>query len=133
MKKILLIVTILSLSLFAEFKTVDVSEFEKLQKEGFPVIDIRTPNEWNTTGIIEGSHKITFFNERGQPLLAEWFFELGHLLKDRKAPFIIYCAHASRTQSLGEGLTQMGFENVYQLKDGIENGWIKAGKKTVKK
>ena len=133
MKKILLTLAILSLSLFADFKTIDVAEFEKLQKEGVPVIDIRTEQEWKDTGIIEGSHKITFFNDKGQPLLADWFFEVGHLITDKKEPFIIYCAHASRSKSLGEGLVHMGFENVYELKDGIENGWIKAGKKTVEK
>jgi len=133
MKKIILAMLLLSMSLFAELKTIEVKEFKKLQKEGVPVIDIRTPQEWNTTGIIEGANKITFFAENGQPLLADWFFEVGHLVKDKKTPFIIYCAHASRTQALGEGLTQMGFETVYQLKGGIENGWIKAGEKTVKK
>jgi len=132
MKKFLLIITLLTVSLFADFKTLDTAQFEKLKKEGIPVIDIRTPDEWKTTGIIEGANKITFFNERGQPLLADWFFEVGHLLKDRKEPFIIYCAHASRTQSLGQGLLQMGFENVYQLEGGIENGWINKGKKVVK-
>jgi len=133
MKKIILATLLLSMSLFAELKTIEVKEFKKLQKEGLPVIDIRTEGEWNTTGIIEGANKITFFSEKGEPLLADWFFEVGHLVKDKKTPFIIYCAHASRTQALGEGLTQMGFENVYQLKGGIENGWIKAGEKTVKK
>jgi len=133
MKKIILATLLLSMSLFAELKTIEVKEFKKLQKEGLPVIDIRTEGEWNTTGIIEGANKITFFSEKGQPLLADWFFEVGHLVKDKKTPFIIYCAHASRTQALGEGLTQMGFETVYQLKGGIENGWIKAGEKTVKK
>ena len=132
MKKILLTIAILSAGLFADFKTIGVEEFEKLKAEGLPVIDIRTAGEWKDTGIIEGSHKITFFSEQGQALLADWFFEVGHLVKDKKEPFIIYCAHASRTQSLGQGLIQMGFENVYELKDGIENGWIKAGKKTVK-
>jgi rhodanese-related sulfurtransferase len=132
MKKILLTLAIFTMSLFADFKTIDVAEFEKLQKEGLAVIDIRTSDEWKTTGIIEGSYKITFFNDRGQPMLADWFFEMGHLLKDKTTPFIIYCAHASRSKALGEGLIQMGFSNVYELKDGIENGWIKAGKKTVK-
>jgi rhodanese-related sulfurtransferase len=133
MKKIFLTLAILTVSLFADFKTIDVAEFEKLQKEGVPVIDIRTPQEWKDTGIIEGSHKITFFNEKGQPLLSDWFFEVGHLVKDKKEPFIIYCAHANRSKVLGEGLVSMGFENVYELKDGIENGWIKAGKKVVEK
>ena len=132
MKKILLIVAILTVSLFADFKTIDVKEFEQLQADGVPIIDIRTKQEWKDTGIIEGSHKMTFFNERGQPLLADWFFEVGHLIKDKKSPLIIYCAHANRSKSLGEGLIQMGFENVYELKGGIENGWIKLGKKVVK-
>ncbi len=133
MKKILLTLAILSMSLFADFKTIDIAEFEKLQKEGLPVIDIRTPQEWKDIGIIEGANKITFFNDKGQPLIADWFFEVGHLVKDKKSPFIIYCAHASRSKALGEGLVNMGFENVYELKGGIENGWIKAGKKVVKK
>jgi len=132
MKKILLIAGLLSVSLFAEFKTIGIAEFEKLQAKGMPVIDIRTPGEWKETGIIKDAHKMMFFTPNGQPDLASWFFELGHLVKDKKEPIIIYCAHANRTKSLGEGLTQMGFENVYELKDGIENGWIKAGKKTVK-
>jgi rhodanese-related sulfurtransferase len=132
MKKILLIVSILTLTLFADFKTIDVKEFEKLKADGVPVIDIRTEEEWKETGIIEGSHKITFFNEKGQALLADWFFEIGHLVKDKKEPLIVYCAHANRSKSLAEGLVEMGFENVYELKDGIENGWIKVGKKVVK-
>ena len=132
MKKILLTLAILSAMLFAEFKTIDIPEFEKLQKEGVVVIDIRTPQEWKDTGIIEGAKKITFFSERGQPLIADWFFEVGHFIKDKKTPFIIYCAHASRSKALGEGLESMGFEHVYELKGGIENGWMKAGKKTVK-
>jgi len=132
MKKFLLIITLLTLNLFADFKTINIKEFENLQKEGVPVIDIRTPYEWQSVGIIKDAHKITFFSEQGQPLLADWFFEMGHILKDRKEPFIIYCAHASRTKSLGQGLVQMGFENVYELEGGIENGWIKKGKKVIK-
>jgi len=132
MKRMVLLAAFLSVSLFAEFKTVDADEFAKLQAKGYPVIDIRTPGEWKQTGIINGAHKMMFFTPNGQPDLAGWFFELGHLVKDKKEPILIYCAHASRTKALGKGLEQMGFENVYELKGGIENGWIKAGKKTVK-
>ncbi len=125
-------IVMLNMMLLADFKTIGVEEFKKLQKEGVPVIDIRTEQEWRDIGTIKGAYKMTFFNERGQPLLADWFFELGHLVKDKKEPFIIYCAHASRTEVLGQGLVQMGFENVYELKGGIENGWLKAGEKVVK-
>jgi rhodanese-related sulfurtransferase len=132
MKNIFLVLVMLSVSVFAEFKTLNLSEFEKMKAKGVPVIDIRTPMEWKTTGIIDGAHKVTFFNERGEPLLADWFFEVGHLIKDKKEPIILYCAHANRSKSLGKGMSQMGFENVYELEGGIENGWIKKGKKTVK-
>jgi rhodanese-related sulfurtransferase len=132
MKKFLLIAGLLSVSLFAEFKTIGVAEFEKLQAKGVPVIDIRTAGEWKETGIIKDAHKMMFFTPSGQPDIAGWFFELGHLVKNKKDPIILYCAHANRTKSLGDGLVQMGFENVYELKGGIENGWIKKGKKTVK-
>lgn len=132
MKKIVLLAAFLSVSLFAEFKTVDADEFAKLQAKGYPVIDIRTPGEWKQTGIIKSAHKMMFFAPNGQPDFAGWFFELGHLVKDKKEPILIYCAHASRTKALGEGLEKMGFKYVYELKGGIENGWIKAGRKTVK-
>ena len=132
MKKLLLISALLSTVLFAEFKTIGVEELEKMQSQGVPVIDIRTPGEWKQTGIIKGAHKMMFFTPRGEADVANWFFELGHLVKDKNQPFIIYCAHANRTKSLGQGLDQMGFKHVYELKGGIENGWIKAGKKTVK-
>ena len=132
MKKILLILGVLSVSLWADLKTVGADEFLKLQTQGAPVIDIRTPGEWKQTGIIKGAHKMMFFTPQGQPDIAGWFFELGQLVKDKKSAILIYCAHANRTQSLGQGLTQMGFENVYELKGGIENGWLKSGKKTVK-
>jgi rhodanese-related sulfurtransferase len=132
MKKVLLLLGVLSVSLFAEFKTIGAEELEKLQSKGVPVIDIRTPGEWVQTGIIKDAHKMMFFTPKGEADLAEWFFELGHLIKDKKEPFIIYCAHANRTKSLGKGLSQMGYKNVYELEGGIENGWIKAGKKIVK-
>ncbi|CAA6807291.1 MAG: Rhodanese family protein [uncultured Sulfurovum sp.] len=132
MKKMLLVTALLTMSLLAEFKSIAAYEFKELQKDGVPIIDIRTQGEWDDIGIIEGSHKVTFFNEQGQPLLADFFFTLGTLVKDKSAPFIIYCAHASRTSVLGEGLLSMGFTNVYELQGGIENGWIKAGEKVVK-
>jgi len=132
MKKTLLLLGLLSASLFAKFETVDREEFEKLMAKGYPTIDIRTPMEWKQTGIIKGAHKMMFFTPKGEADLAQWFFELGHLVKNKKEPILLYCAHANRSKSLGQGLEQMGFENVYELKGGIENGWIKAGKKTVK-
>ena len=132
MKKLLLLTVLLSTAIFAEFKAITPAELEQMQAKGVPVIDIRTPMEWKQTGIIKGAHKMMFFTPRGEADVANWFYELGRLVKDKNEPFIIYCAHANRTKVLGQGLEQMGFKHVYELKGGIENGWIKAGKPTVK-
>ncbi len=132
MKKIAILFLMATLAVFAGFKTIDAKALEALQAKGVPVIDIRTPMEWQQTGVIKGAHKMMFFTPNGQPDIAEWFFALGHLVKSKREPIVIYCAHANRSKALGQGLVQMGFEEVYELKGGIENGWIKLGKPTVK-
>ncbi len=133
MKKTILLIAALTIGAMAKFTTIDNATLEKMQSQGIPVIDIRTPQEWKTTGIIKGAHKMMFFDEKGRPDMGNWFFELGHLVKDKEEPFVIYCAHANRSKALGQFLDkQLGFQKVFELKDGIENGWIKAGKPTVK-
>ena len=119
------------LFLHAELRTIDATMVEKMAKQGVPVIDIRLPIEWKTTGVIKGAHLMTFFDERGGANAPEWMYRLGTLVDSKDRPFIIYCAHANRTQILGEWLSkEMGFKKVYQLKGGIENGWIALKKPT---
>jgi len=132
MKKLLLLL-FLSYSLFAEFKSIDAKTLIKMQKNGVPVIDIRTPQEWKERGIIPNAKKIMFFTPDGKVDIANFMFKLGHIVKDKNQPFIIYCAHANRTKKLGEWLTKgLGFKKVYELKGGIEYGWINKGLKSAK-
>jgi rhodanese-related sulfurtransferase len=134
MKTILSGIVLFTMSVWGEFSSIDNETLLKMQAKGVPVIDIRTPGEWQNTGIIKGAHTVMFFDEKGRPDMANWFFELGHLIPDKNKPFIIYCAHANRTRTLGEFLDkELGFAHVYDLKGGIEYGWIRDGKKpTVK-
>jgi len=133
MKKILLALAALTLAASADFTTIDNDMLLKMQAQGTPIIDIRTPGEWQATGIIKGSHKMMFFDEKGRPDMGNWFFDLGHLIKDKDQPIIVVCAFANRSKALGDFLTkQLKFKTIYDLKDGIENGWIKAGKPVVK-
>ena len=133
MKKALVAFLSFATLLIAEFKSIDANEVEKMIKKGVPIIDIRLPVEWRQTGIIEGAHLVTFFDELGRVNAPEWMYNLGRIVKSKKDPFIIYCAHANRTKILGEWLSkEMGFEKVYELKGGIEYGWISLKKPTVK-
>ena len=132
MKKLMLIIA-LSYSLFAELKEVNADTLIQMQKQRIPLIDIRTPQEWKDRGIIKGAHKIMFFTSQGGADVPNFMFKLGQLVKDKEQPFIIYCAHANRTKELGKWLTEkLEFKKVFELKGGIEYGWIDKGLKTVK-
>ncbi len=122
-----------SLSLASGFGEVDVKQLKTLQEKGVPVIDIRTPQEWKETGIIKGAKQMMFFDIQGQAHAEEWLKSLSSLVKDKTSPFIIYCAHANRTKAVGNWLVdKLGYKNVYELKGGINYGWIDLGEKTVK-
>lgn len=133
MKRVIVVLLAFTVAILAEFKSLSANELEKMIKQGVPIIDIRLPMEWQQTGIIEGAHLMTFFDELGRVNAPEWMYNLGRIVKSKKEPFIIYCAHANRTKILGEWLSkEIGFEKVYELKGGIEYGWIPLKKPTVK-
>ena len=129
MKKIFfLLLAGITLAIHAEFKAIDASTLQKMQKEGVPVIDIRTPGEWKERGVIKGAHRIMFFDARGRPHTEAWLGKLSRFIPDKKSPFIIYCAHANRTKAVGKWLSEkMGYEKVYELNGGIEYGWRDKG------
>jgi len=127
MKKTLLLL-FSPLILFAQLQNIDIAAFERMQKEGVPVIDIRTPGEWRETGIIPGSHTITFFHADGRYSVPEFLAALKKLGITAKSPFILVCRSASRTRTLGSFLAnKAGFEKVYELRGGILN-WRAHGK-----
>ncbi len=121
----------LKTTLLADLQTINLKTFEELTKKEIPVVDIRTAEEWERTGVILGAHKITFFDVFGEPHLAKWFFKVGHLLESEESPLIIYCASGRRSHKLGKMLSRMGFDKIYELRDGINKGWIDLGKTTI--
>lgn len=118
---------------FGPFKSLSTKEFQQKKEEGFIIIDIRRADEWETYGIIEGSYKITFFDEFGQFDLNNFMDAFTKVVTNKEQPFMLVCAHANRTKTVGEimGL-QLGYENVYELDGGINWGWIDQGFETVK-
>jgi rhodanese-related sulfurtransferase len=132
MKYFILLFTFCSLA-FGAFREVDENELQAMIKKGVVVIDIRRDEEFKATGIIKGSHKLTFFDKKGNYDLPYWMNEFVKLVKAKETPFVIYCAHANRTKVVGNFLdSQMGYKEVYDLKGGINLGWIKKGLKTVR-
>ena len=49
-----------------KFKNINNSELKELLKKGVRLIDVRRPDEWKETGIVKGSHLLSFFDGRGR-------------------------------------------------------------------
>ena len=118
---------------YGAFKSIPTDDFLEKVEEGYKIIDVRRQDEWDMTGIIEGSAKITFFDEMGQHDIPGFMEAFSKVVTSKDQPFILVCAHANRTKSIGEFLgAKMGYTDVYELDGGINAGWIDQGYGTVK-
>lgn len=94
-------------------------ELESMQSKGALVVDIRTPDEWKKTGMIPGSHGLTYFNSSGGYDKEAWLKQLKPLQSDGQA-LILVCRSGSRSSTVGKMLaTEAGYDKVFHLQDGL--------------
>ena len=106
------------------------ADLQQVQKKGVVVIDIRRPDEWASTGIIEGAETITAFMANGR-VHPEFLTKFRSVVPDPATPVMLYCRTGNRTTSLGNALIeQLGYTNVAHLKAGI-TGWMDGGNTTI--
>lgn len=114
----------------AEVIDIDNAQLAKLSAAGVPVIDIRTKPEWEQTGIVPGSHLLTFFDERGNADPGAWLNKAQAIAKPNE-PVIVICRTGNRTKALSQFLSQrVGYAKVYNVKHGI-TAWAKEGRPVV--
>ena len=133
MPKVILLVAALlagATPLHADVTLVDNAALERLMQRGVPVIDIRTPEEWRTTGIIEGSQLLTFFDAQGNYDVRAWLSELAAIAA-RDEPFALICDSGGRSALISRFLdAQLGFRHVFDVPGGIVR-WTAEGRPTV--
>ncbi len=97
---------------------------QKFVNSKIKIIDIRTPGEWKTTGLVKGSIPIMFFDEQGNYNVNAFLAELNqHVRKNEK--FALICNSGSRTQVVGGFLgNQLGY-SVIDLEGGIQSAMAK--------
>ena len=96
------------------------------------VIDIRTPQEWQQTGIIPGSHPVKFFDRNGKYDADQWLAAVKHLQTSPDQEIILVCRSGGRSGKVGNLLTQkLDMSNVSHLESGI-SAWIKEKRPTEK-
>lgn len=106
-------------------RSLDNEGLQRMVKEGAMVIDIRRPEEWRQTGVIEGSYLVTAFDEQGR--LTREFGALFGGLTDPAQPVVLICRTGNRTDVLSRLLVeQAGYREVYNVTHGITS-WIASG------
>ena len=79
------------------------------------LVDVRTPKEYQE-GFIDDAINIDYMNPNS---FKEEFIKL-----DNSKPLYIYCRSGNRSQKSVPLLKELGFTEIYDLKDGY-NAWIK--------
>ncbi|TVT71800.1 MAG: rhodanese-like domain-containing protein [Denitromonas halophila] len=121
----------LSFSAVADTVNIDAATLERLRTEGVPVVDIRTAPEWQQTGIVPGSHLLTFFDNRGEAEPEAWLARLQAIAKPGE-PVVLICRSGNRTAVVSRFLTEnVGYAKVYNVEGGIR-AWTKEKRPVVK-
>jgi len=107
------------------YANIDNQQLKMLQTQGVPVYDIRRTEEWQKTGVVEGSHLLTFVDGKGK-LMPEFVSRFTQSV-GKNDPVILICRTGSRTDVLARALIEdLGYTNVYNVKNGITR-WISDG------
>ena len=125
--KIILIINVLVASFaFSDVIEIGNIELKSLLQKNIPLIDIRRKDEWKSTGIVEKSILMTFFDKNGKANTNEWLKELNKIAK-KNDPVILICRTGRRTGILSKFLSEkVGYSLIYDVTDGITD-WIKKG------
>ena len=116
----------------AELTNLTPGQVDNNLSQNALVIDIRTPQEWQTTGIIPGSHPVNFFDQNGKYNTQRWLAEVQKLQSSPDQEIILVCHSGGRSGKVGNLLSEkLDMSNVSHLQNGISS-WIKEQRPTEK-
>lgn len=107
------------------YENLDNAQLKTLIEQGVPLYDVRRPEEWKQTGVVEGSRLLTWVDGSGR--VQPGFFENLAAEAPKDKPVAIICRTGNRTSQLARELMEKhGYTKVYNVQDGI-TGWIAKG------
>ena len=124
-RRLLVLLLVLGVGACAEppYTNIGNEELKALLVQGVPLYDIRLPEEWRETGVLEGSRQVTFLDARGRVLPD--FVPRFTAATGRQEPVILICRTGNRTEVLARYLVEkLGYTRVYNVRDGI-TGWLR--------
>ncbi|MBT4890180.1 MAG: peptidylprolyl isomerase [Rhodospirillales bacterium] len=107
------------------YQNVDVVKLKEMLADGVKIVDLRRQDEWDDTGVVEGSIKLTSFDGNGN--FIQSFPGEFEALIDREEPVLLICRSGNRSSRIANALSeQVGYTNIYNVLGGIK-AWIAAG------
>ena len=126
MKILLVIFVLFTKCVNAEVINIDNRELINLIEKEVKIIDVRTQNEWKSTGIIKGSFLISLLNKNKKFIFEDWYEIFKNKFGNNKS-IVFLCASGVRSNYISHLVKKKEPDlKVYNLKKGI-NYWIRSG------
>ena len=128
MKFFFVIFVLFTKSVNAEVIDINNRELSILIEKEIKIIDVRTQNEWKSTGIIKGSFLVSLLNKNKKFIFEDWFAMFENNFGKNKS-IIFICASGIRSNYISHLVQRKKPDlKIYNLEKGI-NHWIRSGYK----
>ena len=105
------------------YNNLDNKQLKTMLEQGTPIFDVRRPDEWRQTGVINNSKLLTFVSASGK--LNQKFLPRFTSMVGKDDPVILICRTGNRTSQLARYLVEkLGYTNVHSVRNGISQ-WIR--------
>ena len=105
------------------YNNLDNKQLKTMLEQGTPIFDVRRPDEWRQTGVINNSKLLTFVSASGK--LNQAFLPRFTSMVGKDDPVILICRTGNRTSQLARYLVEkLGYTNVHNVRNGITQ-WIR--------
>jgi len=109
----------------AELTNLSPKDIQNKTTKNALIIDIRTPSEWQKTGLIPNSQPLTFFDKNGNYNTKKWLSEVKKLQSSPNQAIILVCQSGNRSGRVGHFLAEkLNMPHIYHLSTGISS-WVK--------
>ena len=92
----------------SNYEILELNDYKEKINNGYKIIDVRTQSEF-AHGHIPNAINLDFYD-------SNFITEINKLSKNE--PVLIYCRSGNRSQKTGTIMDSLGFNKIYDLKDG---------------
>lgn len=87
---------------------------QNMKKQDIILIDVRSSQEYEE-GHLDGAINVPIYNIEGK---------IHNIVTDKDITIVVYCSSGYRSKKAKNLLEKLGYTNVYNLKEGLNDIWI---------